>query len=410
MKKIITALATILATIGCTTQKAGFEKNFTGETLRVDYWAKGDRDNESAELISLTKTSEWCGPRENLVDTADLGDYRIVLKDARSGDTLYLSGFSTLFGEWRTTAEALDTTEMYWSVKTVPMPRRKASVLIECRDRHTMEFSTIGCFEVAPGKIRPCKLSPNDVTEIMISGGITDKVDLTFLAEGYRDSERDKFLADVRKFTDALFLCPPFDKRKDDFNVRAVMLASDDSGVDFPGLGIFRCSALNASYYTFGTDRYLTTTDMKSVGDATWDTPTDAVFILVNEETYGGGGIYNFYAIGSSDNRRTLDVFIHEFGHSFGALADEYFDSETAYEEDAFYDLGAEPWEPNITTLVDFDRKWKSFHDGLFEGGGYLPKGIYRPADHCMMRDYAPFCPACTRAIERNIDFLTDKK
>jgi hypothetical protein len=147
--------------------------------------------------------------------------------------------------------------------------------------------------------------------------------------------------------------------------------------------------------------------------------------VLVNAQTYGGGGMYNFYAIGTADNERTLHVFVHEFGHSFAGLADEYFSSEVAYND--FYNLQQEPWEPNITTLVDFDKKWKDllpantpvptpFSDeyknqtGVFEGGGYLPKGIYRPADHCMMRDYAPFCEACSRAILRMIDYFCDKE
>ena len=163
---------------------------------------------------------------------------------------------------------------------------------------------------------------------------------------------------------------------------------------------------------------------MKSIRDAVWNIPCDAIFILVNSEIYGGGGMYNFYAIGTADNPHTIRVFVHELGHSFAGLADEYFQSEVAYND--FYDLRIEPWEPNITTLVDFDRKWKDMlpsgtpvptpteapytdKTGVFEGGGYRDKGIYRPMDHCMMRDMAAFCPVCRRAILRMIDFLTDK-
>jgi hypothetical protein len=164
---------------------------------------------------------------------------------------------------------------------------------------------------------------------------------------------------------------------------------------------------------------------MKSVRDAVWNVPCDAVFILVNTDIYGGGGMYNLYAMGTADNKRTDVVFVHEFGHSFAGLADEYFTSEVAY-DDQFYNLKFEPWEPNITTLTDFDSKWKDILPpntliptidnqenadklGVFEGGGYLAKGIYRPKIHCMMRDYAPFCPVCTRAIKNMINFLSDK-
>lgn len=216
-----------------------------------------------------------------------------------------------------------------------------------------------------------------------------------------------------------------FKDHKSDFNVWAVCLRSQDSGVDHPHKGIFRNTALNSGYNTFGSERYLTTPDMKSIRDAVWNVPCDAVFILANEPVYGGGGMYNMYAIGSADNERTLGVFLHEFGHSLGGLADEYYTSDVAYE--AMYKPGVEPWEPNITTLADFDSKWKDmlkpgipvptpltaeYRDGLgvFEGAGYSAKGIYRPYDHCMMRDLVDFCPVCAKEIVRVINYLTDKK
>lgn len=224
---------------------------------------------------------------------------------------------------------------------------------------------------------------------------------------------------------ETLFTIPPYPDHRNDFNVWAVGLVSEESGTDSSGKGIFKNTALNSGYYTFGLDRYLTTPDIKSIRDAVWNVPCDAVFILINAKTYGGGGIYNFYAMGTADNERTQSVFVHEFGHSFAGLADEYFSSTVAYND--FYNLKYEPWEPNITTLVNFSSKWKNqlakgtpiptpltdqYKDklGVFEGGGYLPKGIYRPMDHCMMRDYAPFCPVCSAAIVRMINYLTDNK
>ena len=268
------------------------------------------------------------------------------------------------------------------------------------------------------------KLKANKVHQIQKSGDSTEKVDLVFIAEGYTADEQEKFVADANRFTEALFATPPFTTRRNDFNVWAVCLVSEESGTDVSGKGIFKNTALNSGYYTFGVDRYLTTPDMKSIRDAVWNVPCDAIFLLINTDMYGGGGMYNFYACGTADNPRTPVVFTHEFGHSFAGLADEYFSSEVAYQD--FYNLKYEPWEPNITTLVDFGSKWKDLlpadtpiptpldaghkdKAGVFEGGGYLSKGIYRPMDHCMMRDYAPFCPACSRAILQMVDFLTDK-
>jgi len=426
IKGKVLPLIIIASALSCNSGTNDFNNLFTGSTLRIDYHSIGTQSEERAELISLSRTSAWAGPQKNLVDTMDYGEYHIVLKDYNSDKILYSKGFCTLFGEWRTTDEAKYKTEKYYSSQSIPMPKRHSIVEIKCRKRSTMQFEVIGTFDIKPSEIPECNTPANRVTDIKINGNPTEKVDLTFLAEGYRKEEENKFINDVHRFTDTLFKCPPFDKFQKDFNVRAVMLESDSSGVDHPGLGIYRSTALNSNYYTFGTDRYLTTNDMKSIADATWDVPTDAIFILANEPVYGGGGIYNFYAIGSTDDKRTMGVFIHEFGHSFGALADEYFYKETPYGEDAFYCLSCEPWEPNITTLVNFDRKWKDMLPesaeiptiskdsipelGVFEGGGYLSKGIFRPSDHCMMRDYAPFCKACTRSIVRIINFTCDRQ
>ena len=290
-----------------------------------------------------------------------------------------------------------------------------------------MQFHTLMKIDVDPESfvINRDRLKENKVAQIQSAGSPSGKVDLVFLAEGYTEAEQDKFVADARRFTEILFATPPYDARRHDFNVWAVGLVSEESGTDVSGRGVFRHTALNSGYYTFGLDRYLTTPDMLSIRNAVWNVPCDAIFILVNAATYGGGGMYNFYAIGTADNDRTPGVFVHELGHSFAGLADEYFSSEVAYDEN-FYNLQAEPWEPNITTLVDFGSKWADLlpagtpvptpaegryadRVGVFEGGGYLTKGVYRPKVHCTMRDYAPFCPVCSRAIERMIDFLSDK-
>ena len=153
------------------------------------------------------------------------------------------------------------------------------------------------------------------------------------MLEGYTADEQEKFVADANRFTEALFATPPFTTRRNDFNVWAVCLVSEESGTDVSGKGIFKNTALNSGYYTFGVDRYLTTPDMKSIRDAVWNVPCDAIFLLINTDMYGGGGMYNFYACGTADNPRTPVVFTHEFGHSFAGLADEYFSSEVAYQD-----------------------------------------------------------------------------
>ncbi|MDR3194024.1 MAG: IgA Peptidase M64 [Tannerella sp.] len=402
-----------------------FETYFEPKSLRIDFALSGNRASQSAALVQLREEPVWAGTVKNCTDPFNYGGYYINVY-AKDRKLIYSRGFNTLFEEWRTTDGALTQTQSWTNSISVPYPAQTVQVELLARERSTQRFVSLMTLEVDPQSISIDRspLPSLQTVELQTKGLPAEKVDLVFLPEGYTEAEMDKFDADARRFTEALFRTPPYDRRADDFNVRAVHLPSAESGVDLSGRGIYRQTALNAGFYTFGIDRYLTTRDMKSIRDAVWNVPCDAIFILVNSDLYGGGGMYNFYAIGTADNERTVRVFVHELGHSFAGLADEYFQSEVAYND--FYDLGAEPWEPNITTLVDFDRKWKDllaadtpvptpaeapYADkvGVFEGGGYLEKGIYRPADHCTMRDMSGFCPVCQRAILQMIDFMTGK-
>ncbi|MDH6305421.1 hypothetical protein M2459_001874 [Parabacteroides sp. PF5-5] len=419
----ILALFYVLATFA----QAGFDNWFEKKSLRVDFALSGNSEYQAAALQQLREEPVWAGPVKNLIDDFYYGGYYANVYDKSSGQLIYSRGFNTLFEEWRSTEQAKKEVQSWTNSVSVPFPKKEIVLEITGRDKEDMRFHTLLKLDIDPTSIfiDRSKLKENKTTNIQNKGDLADKIDLVFLGEGYTAEEQDKFVADARKFTESLFKTPPFDTRREDFNVWAVGLISEESGPDVSGKGIFKNTALNSGYYTFGVDRYLTTPDMKSIRDAVWNVPCDAIFILVNTDMYGGGGMYNFYAMGTSDNPRTPVVFVHEFGHSFAGLADEYFSSEVAY-DDGFYNLKREPWEPNITTLIDFDSKWKDLlpagipvptpldnahknNIGVFEGGGYLAKGIYRPMDHCMMRDYAPFCPACSRAILRMIDFLSDK-
>lgn len=265
---------------------------------------------------------------------------------------------------------------------------------------------------------------------------------MAVLAEGYREEEMDSFLNAAKRITDEILSYEPYASHKDKFNFVAVMSPSRESGVSVPLKGEWRDTAFSSHYSTFYSSRYLTTPDVWRVHEALAGVPYEHILILVNTDEYGGGGIYNSYQIAAANNRLTLPVAVHEFGHSFGGLADEYFYTE---EEDGTYPLDVEPWEPNITTLVDFDSKWKEMladgtsvptpcsetvgtreeqmkraEDGLadgksgrlgvYEGGGYRAKGIYRPQITCRMRDnYHPaFCPVCEAALTRLIHFYTN--
>jgi hypothetical protein len=432
--------------IGCIFSAAAstsFDTYFNGKRLRVDFVLSGNAGVQTAAPVALREEPVWGGPRENLIDPFGYGGYLLEMYDRASGRLIYSRGFNTLFEEWRTTAQARNETQAWINSIVMPYPRQTATALCLARNRSTGGApDTLMTLTIDPASIFIDRSPLNDrsVRCLQHKGAPSEKVDLAFLAEGYTAAEEEKFRADAARFMESLFSVAPFDRCREDFNVYAVFLESCDSGTDFPSKGVFKNTALHTAFDTFGTDRYLTTPDMKSLRDAVWDVPCDAIFVLVNSAVYGGGGMYNFYAIGTADHEQTLQVFVHEFGHSFAGLADEYFSSETSYED--FYNIRLEPWEPNITTLVDFDTKWKDLLPpdrtpgtpvpvpvppvppvptptdtssppavvGLYEGGGYCSKGIYRPADHCMMRDLTPFCPVCSRAILRMVDFWSDRE
>ena len=264
----------------------------------------------------------------------------------------------------------------------------------------------------------------------MQNGDCKDKVDLLFIAEGYTKDQMEKFRADAQRMTDYMFSMHPYSKHKEDFNIWIVESLSAEEGTDIPHMDVWKNTVADSHFYTFYSDRYLTAPNHTTICKIASNAPYDALYVLVNDATYGGGGIYNFYGLSSSDNKWAEPVFIHEFGHSFAGLGDEYFDSSTSYDE-TFYNLDIEPWEPNITTLVDFGSKWEdmmpagverpseptderkaSYIVGLYEGGGYQTKGIYRPAVVCRMRDNASerFCPVCERSLEEVILHQTEER
>ena len=281
--------------------------------------------------------------------------------------------------------------------------------------------------EIKPDNYFIIKEPPYDfkTAKILDNGDPAKNVDIVFIPEGYQRSEMGKFKQDAQHFADALFNYSPFTENKDKFNIHIVEAYSKESGTDIPGENIWKNTIVNSNFYTFGTERYITTMDVKTVRDLAGLVPYDQIYILVNTEKYGGGGIYNFYNLCVTDNSYSELVFVHEFGHGFGGLADEYWTSDVGVQD--YYDLSVEPTDPNITTLVDFESKWKDMIDkdtpiptpdtkeydnviGAFEGGGYVEKGIYRPYRDCIMKSLQTneFCPVCRKALENMIIFYTE--
>jgi len=400
-----------------------FDKYFSDKVLRFDFMLAGNSAKTTVYPVGMKEESLFGGSRTQLTDPFSYGNLKYELYDAAGNKLIYSRGFCTLYQEWQTTAEAKVMERSFYEVATMPFPRNKVRFVLSMRERNGL-FKKLYETEIDPADyfIRKEKPVNANVTKIYYSGDASNAVDLAFIAEGYKTGEMDKFRADVKKMADALFSEPPFSQYKDKFNIWAVEAISADSGTDIPGEKLYANTALNSSFYTFDLDRYLTTQDLKSVNDYAALVPHDNIIVLINSERYGGGGVYNYYSGTTVGHPLSAKVFIHEFGHGFAGLADEYYSSEVAYEE--FYPLNVEPWEPNITTMVSFESKWKNIIKpgipvptpaeekysnvtGLFEGGGYSAKGIFRPEMDCRMKSNATkgFCSVCREAVKQMIEF-----
>ncbi|MDR3246430.1 MAG: IgA Peptidase M64 [Prevotellaceae bacterium] len=402
---------------------SSFDKYFSDGTLRVDYYYAGNDAKTEIFFDEMIKEPHWGGPKILPENKDDMGNIRYNLYDSKSGKLLFSKGISSLFQEWQTTAESKTVSRAMSATATMPFPLSKVLFEIEEREYKTGTFKKIFSLEIDPVDyfIRPELRVPCEWTKIVDNGDAENHVDIAFIAEGYTKDEAEKFCKDVSAISGYILSQSPFDEYRDKFNIYAISGISEESGTDIPGKKIYRNTVLNSSFYSFDLDRYLTVSDSKNVYNLAANVPYDAIFVLVNSDRYGGGGFYNWYAIATADNSAASAVAIHEFGHSFAGLADEYYTSEVAYSD--FYSFDVEPWEANITTLVDFDSKWKNMLDatvsvptpreaeykdvlGVFEGGGYVAKGIYSPKQNCRMNSLNEmFCPVCQRAIVKKIKY-----
>ena len=379
------------------------------QTLRVDYMFSGTDKSVEISLDEMSRFDGWAGRSSNLKEVPVRGNGQICMTDAQTGDTLYRMSFSTLFQEWQTTEEATKVRKSFENVFLLPMPSVKAKVNVHLYDFFGNIVASLN-HEVDPSDVLIRHLTPlvPEHKYLLQSGTPEEKIDVAIVAEGYTAEEMDIFYADAQTAMEAILKHEPFGTYKDHFNFVAVALESADSGVSMPGQGEWKNTALKAHFDTFYMDRYLTTLRLKNMHDKLCGIPYEHIIILANTDTYGGGGIYNSYTLTTAHHPAFKPVVVHEFGHSFAGLADEYFYDDQYVE---YYYPGIEPWEQNITTLADFDSKWKDMLDAgqaeLLQGAGYQSKGVYRPADDCRMRTNRPdhFCPVCQRAIARIIEF-----
>jgi hypothetical protein len=402
----------------------GFDQLFEQGVMRIDLVFSGTAEETSYALSGVKKEQFYSGSHNNLIDPFDYGDYKFLVKDKANGEIIFSQSYCTLFREWQTTEESQTLRRAYPHVLRFPWPL--ARVAVEIHDRNgegAFNISWSATFDPASIYTDPGSPYQFESVDLEINGSAEEKVDILFLAEGYTAEEMDKFIDDARRSAGYIFSEEPFKSNRKNFNIRALKSTSQDSGTDIPGDSIWKNTVINSSFYTFGVERYMTTMDYKSVCDVAACAPYDQIYILVNTDKYGGGGIYNHYSISAADNLQSRAVVIHEFGHAFGGLADEYFNSAVAYND--YFPLEVEPWNPNLTTLVDFASKWKPMMSegvpvptpaeeaysevvGVYEGGGYVAKGVFRPMIDCRMHtNDAAFCPVCSAALKKMMDRVT---
>jgi len=339
-----------------------FNRIFVDRTLRIDYHHAGHAEDETVSLDRLYAYGLWAGSRVNLVDKLDYGAYRHVLYDAESRAVIYTRGFDSYFKEYQSTPAAKEGTwKTFHETAMVPLPKAKAVFALEKRGE---EGRMVEVFRAAidPADVSIVRDEGPDPTVLVIksldNGDPHTHADIAIVGEGYTADETAKFRNDLERFTGVFFAREPCKSHKARFNVYGVLKPSAQSGIDEPRHGSFRSTALGATFNSMDSERYVLTEENKALRDIARHVPYDALYIMVNHHRYGGGGIYNFYCTFTTDNQWSEYLMVHEFGHSFFGLADEYYTSAVAYED--FYATGYEPAEPNITAVRDREHlKWK---------------------------------------------------
>jgi hypothetical protein len=471
--KVLALLIITLNAAGFALNRDDFDRYFVDKTLRLDVVHSGTGSEERFAENGLFEEPVWSGSVHNLLDTLNLGKYLLEVVQLATNRVVYSSGFCSVFGEWQTTGEARngDWRSFDESLR-FPWPKSQVKVTVQSRDKKNV-FRPVWTCVVDPSDknivrtvfFRDCK-----VFSILQNGGTHEKIDLLILPDGYSAGEMAAFRKDAKRFADTLLLESPFLERKSDFNILALEAPSQESGISDPLANQFRDNLLSCSFNSLNTDRYALTLDNRTLRKLASRAPYDAIIILLNTAKYGGGGIYNLYMTCTANNPWSGYVLVHEFGHSFGGLGDEYYTSEVSYVD--AYPLDTEPWEPNITALLEkaslkwragmqpgtplptpwdkdvFDQRRNDYqrlrrgpdgakpskaridslvreqeqweHDflrsrgmwgktGAFEGSGYAAKGMYRPFIDCRMfsRSRTPFDPVCRKAIEKVMDYYT---
>jgi len=401
-----------------------FDTYFENKTLRLDYLHIGNAHSEKIEPVTFWQGGIWSGTREQLIEPTRFGEMVLTVKDAQTDKIIFTRSYSTLFGEFVTTEKAETEKGVFEECVLIPYPKAPVKYEFTVYSRaHIPTFLFEGEFDPQATSQKPFK-KEYEVIDLHIGGNSENCLDILFIPDGYSINDKEKLHQDMQTFADYILTCAPFNENKNRINIRAIEGYSEESGITDPNAGVFKNTLLGSSYNTIDVDRYLMCLNVWRMNEIADDAPYDAILIIANSTKYGGGGIYNFYATVNSDGEFSDYVTVHELGHSIAGLGDEYFDSEVSMRD--FYPEGIEPVEVNLTTLVDFDKKWKHLLPaglpiptpdtdeynnilGVFEGGGYVAEGVFRPWRNCTMRGkmWNNFCPVCQKGFAGMFEYYS---
>lgn len=444
-----------------------FDSFFLDRTMRMDCFHTGNSADEMFAVDRILSDGAWAGSKKVLIDKLELGPYFFEVLDRDSKVLLYSRGFANIFGEWQTIPEAKEGWGTFQESLRFPWPRKPVTVIIKKRDAQN-KFRQIWTTDIDPSsrQVNPAdRINARRINVIADNGPSQEKLDIVILGDGYTTAEMEKFRSDASRLSEVLLNAEPFSSRRNDINIRSVETPSEVSGVNRPHHGVFKRTPLSVSYSAFDSERYALAYDNRTIRDVASAVPYEFMVILINERTYGGGGIYNLYTTVAADNMFSNYIMVHEMGHHLAALADEYYTSSVSYE---MPEITVEPYETNVTALLDKENlKWKDLVEegtpiptpwnkeefdafgymiqqerdsirknllpetvmealfvrqmnaeneyfdkeqyagkvGAFEGANYYQKGMYRSQLDCIMYTrHQVFCEVCRRSISDVID------
>ena len=463
MRKPVRALALLCAIL--LSSLAGAQTQ--PRTWRLDFYETGGPGIEAYSFDRLViEPLAWPDNPAANVEPQPTGNYRFEI--ISSGKTIFARGYDPAFAEWLTTAESKKVRRTFQDSLRFPALTAKADVILKKRSEEGT-YKEVWRYSIDPADPFIDRSTParQQAIEIEKHGEPPTKVDLLLLGDGYTAAEcTSTFRQQAQRLSAALFRVDPFKSRRNDFNVWGLCPPSVESGIASPSRGIFRRTPVGAAYDAFASERYILTFENRAWRDIAAWAPYEYVIILTNGATYGGGGLYNVFSTAAAGNDFAEYLFIHEFGHHFAGLADEYYTSPVAYEPPARI---FEPWAANATAQADRSKlKWRDLLTpgvplptpwpkqqfeamqkdyqatraklradkrpeaemtalfrregeaemklfataehrgkvGLFQGANYDAKAFYRPELDCIMfsRNPVPFCKVCQRALSQQID------